>query len=175
MSSKCGFWIRASKTRTFVLISKPIQQIMNFTIRNASTKDISLILELLYELERPKPHKGEDVNDFSNLVKKYLADSDKMILVAEHNNKVVGMVSIILLSRLNRKRLEMYIPELVVAKLYQNKGVGRELLNSCIMLAQKNKCYRIRLESGNQRMDSHQFYKKEGFEQTSLSFAKDIE
>jgi len=105
---------------------------MNFTIRNASTKDISLILELLYELGRPKPHKGEDVNDFSNLVKKYLSDSDKMILVAEHNNKVVGMVSIILLSRLNRKRLEMYIPELVVAKLYQNKGVGRELLNSCI-------------------------------------------
>ena len=172
---KIWFLVDAYKTRTFVLISKLIQQIMDFTIRNASTKDISLILELLYELGRPKPHKDEDVGDFSNLLKKYLSDSDKKILVAEHNNKVVGMVSIMLLSRLNRKRLEMYIPELIVAKVYQNKGIGKELLNACILLAQNNKCYRIRLESGNQRMESHQFYKKRGFEQTSLSFTRDTE
>ena len=164
---KIWFLVDTYKTRTFVLISKLIQQIMDFTIRNASTKDISLIFDgREYVLES---------SDFSNLLKKYLSDSDKKILVAEHNNKVVGMVSIMLLSRLNRKRLEMYIPELIVAKVYQNKGIGKELLNACILLAQNNKCYRIRLESGNQRMESHQFYKKRGFEQTSLSFTRDTE
>ena len=34
----------------------------------------------------------------------------------------------------------------------------------------EKKCHRIRLESGNQRKDSHKFYEHLGFEQSALSF-----
>jgi len=144
-------------------------------IRKASKNDIPVILGLLYELGRPKPQRDSDVESFRKLAKKHIGDSDKKILVAELDNvEIVGMVSIVFLPRLNRNNLEMYIPELIVTKDYQRKGIGEELINACIQLGKEKKCHRIRLESGNQRKESHEFYKKLGFEQSSLSFTKNL-
>ena len=103
-------------------------------------------------------------------------ESNKKILVAELNDiEIVGIVSIVFLSRLNRTTLEMYIPELVVLEKYRNQGVGKKLIASCIDLAKEKKCHRIRLESGHQRKNSHKFYQNLGFEQSALSFTKNLE
>ena len=83
-------------------------------------------------------------------------------MIAEHDGNVAGLVSIMFLSRLNQKNYEMYIPELIVTEDYQNQGIGKNLINSCIKLAKEKKCYRIKLESGNQRKESHQFFKNFG-------------
>lgn len=94
----------------------------NLTIRDATEKDIPLILELLYDLGRPKPQKDHDVNTFRKLVKNYVLDSDKKILVAVFDDvKIVGMISMMFLPRLNRDTLEMYVPELVFLKNTKNK------------------------------------------------------
>lgn len=147
----------------------------NITIKEASKNDIPIILGLLYELGRPKPQKDSQVDSFRKLTKKYLTDSDKQILVAVlDDTRIVGMVSMIFLSRLNRDSLEMYIPELVVVKEYQNQGIGKQLINSCVVLAKKKNCHRIRLESGNQRIESHNFYKHLGFEQYAQSFTLNV-
>ena len=143
----------------------------NITIKEASENDIPIILGLLYELGRPKPQKDSEVNLFRKLTKKYIKDSDKQILIAFlDDTKIAGMVSMMFLPRLNRDTFEMYIPELVVIKEYHNQGIGRLLINSCIALAKEKNCHRIRLESGNQRKESHNFYKHLGFEQYALSF-----
>lgn len=148
----------------------------NETIREASDKDIPIILGLLYELGRPKPQKDSDVDTFRKLITKYLTDSDKQILVVVLDDvKIIGIVSMVFLPRLNRTTLEMYIPELVVLEKYHNQGIGKKLINSCIALAKEKKCHRIRLESGNQRKESHQFYKRLGFEQSALSFTKNLD
>ncbi len=148
----------------------------NETIREASDKDIPIILGLLYDLGRPKPQKDSDVDIFKKLITKYLTDSDKQILVVVLDDvKIIGMVSMVFLPRLNRTTLEMYIPELVVLEKYHNQGIGKKLINSCIALAKEKKCHRIRLESGNQRKESHQFYKHLGFEQSALSFTKNLD
>ena len=143
-------------------------------IRSASKKDIQIILELLYELGRPKPKKDSQLDVFEKLITKYLSDSDKEILVAENQGGVVGMVSIMYLSRLNQEFFEMYIPELIVSKSHQSKGIGKKLIEACIGLAKDYNCHRIRLESGNQRKESHIFYKNLGFEQSGLSFSKNL-
>lgn len=143
-------------------------------IRNATDEDVLIILGLLYELGRPKPQNDSQFEYFKKLVKKYIKDSDKQILVAQVNDKIVGMVSIIFLSRINQITFELYIPELVVAQNYQKQGIGKKLIESCIELAREKNCHRIRLESGNQRKESHEFYKQLGFEQSSLSFTKII-
>ena len=148
----------------------------NVIIRAASRQDILPILGLLDKLGRPKPQKDLDVDSFKKLVKKYITDSDKQILVAEFDNiEIVGMVSMVFLPRLNRATLEMYIPELVVLEKYQKQGIGKKLINSCIILANEKKCHRIRLESGNQRKESHQFYKNLRFEESALSFTKNLD
>ncbi|AJM93078.1 GNAT family N-acetyltransferase [Nitrosopumilus piranensis] len=148
----------------------------NVTIRDASDKDIPIILGLLYDLGRPKPQKDSDIDSFRKLVKKYIIDSDKQIRVTIlDDTKIVGMVSLMFLSRLNRDTLEMYIPELVVIEKYRNQGIGKKLINSCIDFAKEKKCHRIRLESGNQRTESHQFYKHLGFEQSAFSFTLNLD
>ncbi|EIJ65467.1 acetyltransferase, GNAT family [Candidatus Nitrosopumilus salaria BD31] len=144
---------------------------VNVIIGEASGKDSPVILGLLYELGRPKPKNDSNVDTFRKLVTKYLKDSDKTILVAKLDGmNIVGMVSVIFLERLNQSTLEMYIPELVVQEIYRGQGIGQKLINSCIALAKEKNCHRIRLESGNVRKESHQFYKSLGFEQSALSF-----
>ena len=145
------------------------------TIKEATDKDVPIILGLLYELGRPKPQRDSEVDSFRKLVKKYLGDSDKKILVAVLDDmKIIGMVSVIFLSRLNRESLELYIPELIIRENYRNQGIGKKLVDFCISIGKEKNCHRIRLESGNQRIDSHQFYKSLGFEQSAFSFTMNL-
>jgi len=149
---------------------------VDIVVRVASGKDIPVILGLLYHLGRPKPQKDSDVDTFRKLVKKHIADSDKKILLAEINDvEIIGMASMVFLPRLNRINFEMYISELVVLEKYQKQGIGKNLITSCIIIAKEKKCHRIRLESGNQRKESHQFYKHLGFDQSALSFTKNLD
>jgi GNAT superfamily N-acetyltransferase len=147
---------------------------VDISITKATEKDIPSILELLYELDRPIPIDDKEIKAFQNKVKDYFSDSQKIIFLAKQDSKSVGLVSVILLRRLNRTKLEMYIPELIVTKELRNSGIGKKLIQHCIAFAKKKGCYRIRLESGNQRKESHQFYKNLGFEQSALSFAMNM-
>ena len=147
----------------------------NITIRESISDDIPSLLELLYELGRPKPQKDNDLEDFTQLLKNYIDDNDKKILVAKiDDSKIVGLISMVFLSRLNQNTLELYIPELIVSENYQSKGIGKKLINFSIKLGQEKKCHRIRLESGNQRIESHKFYQHLGFENSSMFFTKNL-
>ena len=141
-------------------------------IRNATKQDIPILLGLLYELERPKPNNDEEKIIFEKKIQQYISDSDKQILVALVNLEIIGLVSLIFLSRLNRTQHELYIPELIVRNEFRSRGIGKKLINSCIEIGKKKKCHRIRLESGNARKEAHTFYTNLGFKQSSFSFTK---
>lgn len=143
---------------------------VSHSIRAASKNDVPSILSLLYELERPKPKTRSEKAYFGKQVLRYLSDVDKKILVAESDSGIIGLVSLVFVPRLNRTKLELYIPELVVAKGSRRSGVGESLMEHCIGIAKRKNCFRIRLESGHQRMEAHKFYKKLGFEQSALSY-----
>lgn len=147
----------------------------NIKIRKADKKDVSEILNLLYQLQRPKPKTSLENVTFRKRIDQYLGDKDKRIIVAEQDSKIVGIVSMMFLTRLNRTKLELYIPELVVSEDHRRSGIGKSLMESCVKIAKKKKCFRIRLESGNQRKDAHRFYKRIGFGQTALSYTRVIE
>jgi GNAT superfamily N-acetyltransferase len=147
----------------------------NITIRESTYDDIPSLLELLDELGRPKPQKDNELEKFTALLKNYMQEDDKKILVAQiDNSKIIGMISMVFLSRLNQNTSEMYVPELIVSQNYHSKGIGKKLLNFSIKLGKEKKCHRIRLESGNQRIESHKFYKHLGFEDSSVFFTKNL-
>ena len=147
----------------------------NITIRESTYDDIPSLLELLYELGRPKPQKDDELETFTKLLKTYMQEDDKKILVAEiENSKIVGMMSIVFLSRLNQNTLEMYVPELIVSQNYRSNGIGKKLINFSIDIGKEKKCHRMRLESGNQRTESHKFYRNLGFENSSIFFTKNL-
>lgn len=147
---------------------------MKVVIRNAKKSDTSSILSLLYDLGRPEPRNKKEKTVFENEIENYISDPTKMILVAESNSKITGIVSIIFLRRLNFSRLEMYIPELVVKNEFRHLGIGKKLIEHCIRIGKTKKCYRIRLESGKQRKESHIFYKELGFDKHGFSFNKSL-
>ncbi|MDX1596643.1 MAG: GNAT family N-acetyltransferase [Nitrosopumilaceae archaeon] len=147
---------------------------MNVIIRDAIDDDIPSILELLYELGRPEPLDEKEITIFKSKIREYFSDTSKMIFVAEYDSKIVGLVSIIFLRRLNHAKYEMYIPELVVKKELRYSGIGKALVAKCIEIGKKKNCYRIRLESGNERKESHKFYRALGFSQSGLSFSKNL-
>jgi GNAT superfamily N-acetyltransferase len=130
------------------------------------------IVKLLTELGRPKPKTIREKKVFEKLIRTYIYDKDKRLLVAYDGPKIVGLISMLLLKRLNQTKLEMYVPELVVLSKYQRMGIGKKLVARCILLATKEKCFRIRLESGYPRTSSHRFYKKIGFVDYAITFKK---
>jgi len=132
------------------------------------------IFGLLDQLGRPSPKSKAEKKKFEKLIWQYISDNDKQIILAENNSKVIGIASIVYLTRLNQSKKEMWIPELIVSKDYQNKGIGKKLIAACSNVAKKEGCFRIRLESGNKRKSTHKFYKTIGFEQYALSFRKHI-
>ena len=145
---------------------------MELLIREFTHDGISPILNLLYDLDRPRPLDDNEVRIFKNKFGDYSLDSQKNLIVAQQDEKIVGVVSIIYLQRLNRIKTEMYIPELIITEKLRHLGIGKKLMQYCMELAKKKNCYRIRLESGNSRKESHKFYKSIGFEQSAQFFSK---
>lgn len=141
----------------------------------AKMTDAKSIIELQAQLDRPLPKNKHQIRKFQQLVKDYIRLKDSRgIILATSNVKVIGMVSYILIDRLNQPLSELWIPELVVTNEYRNRGIGKRLVQKCESIARRNKCYRIRLESRNDRIDSHDFYKKIGFSQMALAFEKKL-
>ena len=139
-------------------------------IRKAAYGDIQEILELLYYLGRPKPQNNSDTHSFDNMIKQYVLDLDKDIIVAIINEVVIGMTSMMFLPRLNHFTPEMYISELVVSQKYQRQRVGENLISECVSIAREKNCHRMRLESGYDRVDAHSFYTHLGFVDNAKSF-----
>jgi ribosomal protein S18 acetylase RimI-like enzyme len=129
-------------------------------IRRARMKDTDRIIELVSELGRPEPKNEDEIRHFAKLIQNYISEKDKMILVAEIDSKVVGLISLVFLSRLNRSKPEAWIPDFIVDQEYRNKGIGRDLLKKCIGIARREKCWRIRLETALSRKRAQRFYKK---------------
>jgi ribosomal protein S18 acetylase RimI-like enzyme len=141
----------------------------------AKMTDAKSIIKLQAQLDRPLPKNKHQIRKFQQLVKDYIRLKDSRgIILATSNSKVIGMVSYILIDRLNQPLSELWIPELVVTNEYRNRGIGKRLVQKCESIARRNKCYRIRLESRNDRIDSHDFYKKIGFSQMALAFEKKL-
>jgi GNAT superfamily N-acetyltransferase len=139
-------------------------------IRRAKIKDTYRIIELISELGRPEPKNEEEIKHFAKLIQNYISEKDKRILVAEIDSKLVGLMSLVFLPRLNRSKPEAWIPDFIVDQEYRNKGIGRELLKKCIRIARRKKCWRVRLETGLSRKCAQRFYTKTGMKPFALAF-----
>jgi ribosomal protein S18 acetylase RimI-like enzyme len=145
-------------------------------LRFTEATDVKSIIELLAQLDRPFPKDKYETKKFQKLLKSYIlsssAKANRGIILASTDSKIIGLVSFELLKRLNQPLREFWIPDLVVSEEYRSRGIGKLLLQKCEFIAKRKKCYRIRLESRNDRIDSHNFYKRIGFQQIALTFEK---
>ena len=94
--------------------------------------------------------------------------------VAEYQNQIIGYVGLIQQFTWQFDGEILVIQAFVIDEKYRGKGFGKLLLQEIEKIAQSKNITSITLNSGNrpERLDAHEFYKKQGFEVTSLGFKK---
>lgn len=104
-----------------------------------------------------------------------LNEDREMVFVAELNARVVGFIHV---EKYNVLYLDSMVNILGLAVLsnYQEQGLGRKLIDAAIQWAKEMGIYTLRLNSGINRKEAHQFYRRISFgeEKEQYRFIKNI-
>lgn len=131
-------------------------------VRPARKADISEILGLLGELERPcHSSSPAPVRDAAAAI---LSRRDTEVLVAELRGRPVGLACMVTLPRLGHASPEARLLDLIVSDEARAKGVGKQLVEATVERAAAAGCHVLRLECGHHRIGARRFYRHLGFE-----------
>jgi GNAT superfamily N-acetyltransferase len=136
-------------------------------IRRGRPEDAGAIVALLAELGYDLP--PEPAAAFAIGL---LADPAHVLLVAEADGRVVGFANANLRPQLHHLAPVCTLDELVVADGRRSDGVGARLVREVELIARERGADSLELTCNLRREGAHRFYEREGFERTSLKFAK---
>jgi len=107
---------------------------------------------------------------------RYIVDNDNIkSIVALDGNQVIGNVFIDIMLDPTTKQKYFYLSYICVSKNYQNRGIGKRIMQEIENFALKEDCSYILLTSSDKRVNAHKLYYSAGFEikETNL-FIKNI-
>ena len=102
------------------------------------------------------------------------ASPRQALVVAEWKDAVCGLVSLDFMFYLPLGRETCRITALVVDDRFRKHGIGRELLRYAENASRRENAARLELTTAASRTDAHAFYRRCGFEQSSLRFVKQL-
>jgi ribosomal protein S18 acetylase RimI-like enzyme len=149
--------------------------------RESDTPDLlALIRELqasevaLYERMKPVATMGQWYID---LLKKYCAEDEGVILIAEEKGMVLGYAVILTHSVEEGKGDEIaydyaYVLDLVVAQTARRQGIGRLLLDDCERRAREAGRDDLRLTVLARNESAHRLYRASGFDNLLIDMRK---
>jgi N-acetylglutamate synthase-like GNAT family acetyltransferase len=135
-------------------------------VRKATIIDLPKILELYKELN---PEDEElDLVTAQSIWKNSESKNSVTYLVAFDNNDIVGTCNIAIIDNLTRSGRPYAIIENVITSVKsRRKGIGKELIEKAVELAQSSNCYKVILLSSSKRSEAHKFYESIGFNSNS--------
>jgi len=136
-----------------------------FDIRNIDRKDVN-DLNYLYinHLTKNPPKEQQDMQKWSELLEKLIADPDYHLLVGEIDDKIVSSVTLIVIRNLTHNlRPYALIENVVTHGDYRNKGYASALIGHACKIAEDSGCYKIMLMTGSKQESTLRFYEKCGF------------
>lgn len=140
-------------------------------IRRASQGDLDALLRLYVQLNAGNA--GTDASKAAAALEQLAQTPGVTLLVAESDGAVVGTVTLVVVPNLTHNAEPWaQIENMVVDESERSTGVGRQLMEACLALAQAAGCYKVQLQSAEQRTGAHRFYARLGFEDTSAGFRK---
>ena len=146
------------------------------TIRLATEKDISHILELYGELDISTAAHGALNRDsttdyYKRVFKQIRAASGHELLVAEDDGKIVGTMALIIVPNLSHGGLPWAgVENVMVDADYRRQGTGKLLMDYALAQAKKAGCYKIQLISDKSRKEAHKFYQALGYKASGHGF-----
>jgi GNAT superfamily N-acetyltransferase len=141
---------------------------MPLSFRRAHRTDLPVLVKLLAD-----DFLGAQREHFSDpLVPGYLtafeaidADPDELLLVAEQDGAVVGLLQLSFLRHLTYQGgLRAHIEGVRTRSDLRGQGIGRQLMAYAIAKAKERGCYMVQLTTDKQRPDAIRFYETLGFE-----------
>lgn len=138
-------------------------------VRKASVFDIDSLVGLIEELFSIEEDFIFDEEKQRKGLLLMLDDQGKhFVMVAELNEKVIGMCSVQTLISTAEGGFAGVIEDMIVSKKYRGKGVGRCLLKSIKAESKEKGLLRLQLLADKNNTDALEFYKKTGWCRTQL-------
>lgn len=134
-------------------------------IRRANESDADALALLVAELGYPTD---------ASRARERLIDINRagdLVLVADFNSKVVGMI-VLHRTRFLHRPPDGRISTLVIFGEYRNFGIGARLVAAAETVFREWGCERVEVTSGKQRDAAHKFYRREGYIEQPKRFVK---
>jgi len=141
---------------------------MSLKIRPAISSDERIIYQFICELE-------EEIFDFSlfrSILHRNLQNPDCHYFLAFDDESCVGYASVHVQWLLHHCGRVGEIQEMFVVADYRNKGVGTLLMQALVEVATRENFQVLEVTANKKRLDTHQFYERQGFIQTHYKFIK---
>lgn len=153
-------------------------------IRNAKNEDFERVHELIMQVhklhvkERSDVYKNVDPLRFEEF-KEELLKSDSIYLVAEIEDKVVGIcfsqIKEICNNKIMKDKRVLHINEICVDKNLQKRGIGKKLYNQIVQIAKEKNIDNIELMVWGFNKEAIKFYEKLGMNVKNMRFEQKIQ
>jgi ribosomal protein S18 acetylase RimI-like enzyme len=144
-------------------------------IREARESDLLTIRELTLELiEAMGNTEGIDIKLIAENRQNLLSEDNSHILVAEIEGVVVGFVNFTTRKTILHRGLSGLIDEIIVAKSYRGKSLGKQLLSSAIEKSRQLGCCEVEVSTEKINIKAREFYRQCGFTERGMFFEIDL-
>jgi GNAT superfamily N-acetyltransferase len=145
------------------------------SIREAKESDLPAIEKLSLELIDSLYSKVEiDKEKILKNCKKLFSDVNSYLLVAEMNESVVGFIHFITRTTLLHYKLSGLVDELVVARDYKKKGVGKALIHAAAEQCRQLGCCELEVSTEFSNTAARDFYKGCGFSERGVILEQEL-
>jgi ribosomal protein S18 acetylase RimI-like enzyme len=144
-------------------------------IREARKSDLLTIRKLTLELiEAMGNTEGIDIKLIAENCQNLLSEANSHILVAEIGGVVVGFVNFTTRKTILHRGLSGLIDEIIVAKSYRGKSLGKQLLSSAIEKSRQLGCCEVEVSTEKINVKAREFYRQCGFMERGVFFEIDL-
>ena len=134
-------------------------------IRDAGVEDVQDILRLMRVLAGDSDENNALTGEIAAA---YLAQAGSIVLLAEHEGRTVGLLSMFMRLDLYHGGLVCAIDELVVEDGFRRQGVGSELLHEAKRRAEDAGCAEISISTLVDNQPAIRLYRRQGFVDEAL-------
>jgi len=117
---------------------------------------------------------GIDIKLIAENCRNLLSEVSSHILVAEIEEVVAGFVNFTTRKTILHRGLSGLIDELIVAKSYRGKGIGKQLLSSAIKKSRQLGCCEVEVSTEKTNIKAGEFYRQCGFADRGVLFEIDL-
>ena len=144
-------------------------------IREARESDLLTIRQLTLELiEAMGNTEGIDIKLIAENCQNFLSEDNSHILVAEIEGVVVGFVNFTTRKTILHRGFSGLIDEIIVAKSYRGKSLGKQLLSSAIEKSRQLGCCEVEVSTEKTNIKAREFYRQCGFKERGVFFEIDL-